>query len=54
MDVNGCEVGRKTLCAEPEGSAGRGSVLVLDEEKGVSEKMIIERLEMFCVVSWTH
>jgi hypothetical protein len=29
MDVNGCEVGRKTLCAEPKGSPCGYTVLAL-------------------------
>ena len=39
------------MCAEPEGGPGRDAVLWLEEEKGVGKEMIIERLEMGCVVS---
>ena len=51
MDVNGCEVGRKTLCAEPKGSPCGCIVLALCEEKTVRVEMIIEGWDMFCVVS---
>lgn len=48
--VNGCEVERETLCAEPEGGACRVAVLALCEGERVGEEGAVEEGDVFCVV----